>query len=114
MSDQTPLEFFSSLFYFIVLCANVGWENDDYRLSNAERNNLVEMESTPSQKISGGTMMRVEGAASARWIVDRVGVIRPIKMIVDGVGQRRTIDDVVRNVRKSLSLQLFAAPRRLR
>ena len=114
MCDQTPLEFFSSHFYFIALCANIGWKNDDYRLSDPKRYYLIKMETTPSQKFSGGTMMRVIGAASDGSINEHVGIIVPIKTIVNGIGQRRIIDDVVRIMPEALSLQLFAAPRRLR
>ena len=103
MPNQALLQFFSPRFNFVIICANVCWNNDDDGLTNAERHYLVKMEPTPSKKISGWTVSGVEGA-------NRAG--GRDRSIVDGIGERCPIDNVVVNVPESLFLDLFAASRR--
>ena len=99
VSNQTLLECFSLFFNLVVLCANVGRKNNDDGVTNAEQHNPIEMEATSSKKISGWTVIDVESATGAD------------KVIVNGIGERCLIDNVVANVPERLFLNLFAASR---
>ena len=69
----------------IVIQANIGWDNDDDRLSYPKRDDLVEVEATPSKEISGGAVV---GAccSTTRSIVDGD---------VNSIRQCCTVDDIV-------------------
>ena len=93
-----PIKHFLStflLFYFVVLCANVGRKNNDIRLTNAEQHDLVEMEATQSKKISVWMVIGVESVSGAG------------TLIANDIGERCPIDNVVVNVPETLFLDMF-------